>query len=656
MENINGQILIYGTGLISKKLIRELKKRKNINLVGIIDKTRVYGQFEGVQVIEWRDIKKGAIDFIIIAAPNKYCKDIYARILKHCIAKDIRILDASGNDLTKIFGTGYFDKFNSYYVFDMNLAKKKIDNSDVVSFDIFDTLLMRKVCDPLDVFFMMENYLVTLDNKYKGFRKIRRTAEINRIDCDIYEIYEEVLKLLSIKNINKIEELVQLEIKFEEEILLIREKVYELFQYAKKVGKKIIITSDMYLPQKIMNQILRKFNICGYEQIFISCEYRISKSNGLFKAVRKNYPTEKIIHIGDNKDADIIPALSYGIDSLGVAKAMDIMEMSSFGRYLGNINSLADSLWIGEIAAHMFNSPFIKDNSLNFQIVDSIDKFSWLYIIPTLDIYIEALNKLINQEKFDNILFVARDCYLIYRCFLKMQEMEGVENGKAFYIPCSRKLAISVGVRKSQEVEFLEEIYGMNLEEVSGIDIKKSLINGDRYKKLLAEMGVDISGKNLLCELDGQGTSAYFLNNIFENRLFSFYLERLHVIDRYEIQHYSIFDIYEKNSTYSPYFNHVNYLENIFTSEKPSISGLLEDGSLKYSSENRSIDEICELGKLHDRAIKGYIEWYEERKKLNAGDLTVELVRDIFETISECIYSGECYFVNKWNLIDDMNS
>lgn len=656
MKNINGRVLIYGTGAISIKLISEIKTRENISIVGVIDKTKVDGQIEGIQILEWRDIKKGSIDFIIIAAPNKYCKDIYVRILKYCIAKDIRILDASGNDLMKCFGIGYFGRFDSNYVFNIELAKNRIENSTVVSFDIFDTLLMRKVYDPLDVFLMMENYLVSIDDKFRGFRKKRRTAEINRIDCDIYEIYKEILKILSITDFSKIEELIQLEIQFEKEVLTIRENVYELFQYAKKNGKKVVITSDMYFPKKIMNKILHEFDIDGYDEIFISCEYGISKSSGLFEIVRKKYPTEKILHIGDNKEADIIPPSAYGISSMGVAKATDIMDISSFGRSVGSINSLADSLWVGEIANCMFNNPFIKENYLNFQIIDTMDKFSCLYIVPTLDIYIRELNKIFFEEKYDSILFVARDGCLIYRCFLKLQEMCEIKKCKAFYIPCSRKLAISVGVRNSQEVKLVEGIYGMNIDEGFGIDIKKALINSEKYKKILIDMGIDINRKNLLCELDGQGTSAYFLNNLFENKLYSFYFERLHVIDMYEIPHHSIFDIYEKDLTYSPYFNHVNYLENIYTSENPSIRGILEDGSLEYSQDNRCLDEIDKLSKLHDVALNGFIKWHKKKKQLKAGDLSVELVRNIFETISECIYSGECSFINNWNLIDDMNS
>ena len=48
----------------------------------------------------------------------------------------------------------------------MNKAlKRKIDSVDVVSFDIFDTLILRKVSEPSDVFDLVER-------KYKPSEKL----------------------------------------------------------------------------------------------------------------------------------------------------------------------------------------------------------------------------------------------------------------------------------------------------------------------------------------------------------------------------------------------------------------------------------------------------------------------------------------------------
>ena len=55
--------------------------------------------------------------------------------------------------------------------------KKKIEDAKIVSFDVFDTLLLRNVCKPIDVFDIVENLY---SNRYREkieFKKLRIEAE-----------------------------------------------------------------------------------------------------------------------------------------------------------------------------------------------------------------------------------------------------------------------------------------------------------------------------------------------------------------------------------------------------------------------------------------------------------------------------------------------
>lgn len=68
--------------------------------------------------------------------------------------------------------------------------KRLIDGYDAISFDLFDTLIMRKVLEPVDIFDLIQERI-----KYKGieisdFKKKRRTAEIRSHSGDIKKIYD----------------------------------------------------------------------------------------------------------------------------------------------------------------------------------------------------------------------------------------------------------------------------------------------------------------------------------------------------------------------------------------------------------------------------------------------------------------------------------
>ena len=57
------------------------------------------------------------------------------------------------------------------------LIKKKIRNAKIVSFDVFDTLLLRNVCRPIDVFEIVENLYSNRYGENIKFKKLRIDAE-----------------------------------------------------------------------------------------------------------------------------------------------------------------------------------------------------------------------------------------------------------------------------------------------------------------------------------------------------------------------------------------------------------------------------------------------------------------------------------------------
>ena len=145
---------------------------------------------------------------------------------------------------------------------------------DCVSFDIFDTLVKRYVSLPTDVFDIVElryNSLHgTSNEKIRGFKELRINAELKARKKIIEEVsIDEIYNFIEFSPaIN--EELKNLELKTEYEVCIPNKSIVGLFNECLKNGKKVIITSDMYLPEDIIKDILSHCGITGYEKLYLS--------------------------------------------------------------------------------------------------------------------------------------------------------------------------------------------------------------------------------------------------------------------------------------------------------------------------------------------------------------------------------------------------
>lgn len=195
----------------------------------------------------------------------------------------------------------------------------------VVSFDIFDTLVLRLVRKPEDVFAMMyEKNRECLGkyftrNRWVAFRKemeqsARREAEQNgRQEITISEIYDQGKKVFP-----WIDGLIEKEFECECDVCFLNPQVLERMKTFKNDGKRIILLSDMYWTLPYMHRLLER---CGFElemieKLCVSSEYGVSKFQGdLYGAVLKELGIrpEEWLHFGDNDHADYRQAKSNGV-------------------------------------------------------------------------------------------------------------------------------------------------------------------------------------------------------------------------------------------------------------------------------------------------------------------------------------------------------
>ncbi len=119
------------------------------------------------------------------------------------------------------------------------------------------------------------------------------------------------------------EELKTEEVRSELNGCFVKASMKPVFDAALKHGKTVFLISDMYLPPEVISGMAARCGYEGYEKLFVSNEYGVSKRSGkLFGEVLKEYGLSKndLIHIGDSIGADLLGARKAGIAALPVAR------------------------------------------------------------------------------------------------------------------------------------------------------------------------------------------------------------------------------------------------------------------------------------------------------------------------------------------------
>lgn len=196
---------------------------------------------------------------------------------------------------------------------------KELMKYDVVSFDIFDTLIFRPFSEPADLFFMMGEELGIMD-----FKRIRMEQEYLARKDHFTEIGNYEISLADIWN--RIEREVgvdaslgmKIELETEERLCYANPFMSQVYNRLIEAGKEIIIVSDMYIDAIHMRHLLNSKGYKAFKELYVSCEYGVSKCDGkLFDLVKSNYEKgTSFIHVGDNVNSDVKMAEKAGFATM----------------------------------------------------------------------------------------------------------------------------------------------------------------------------------------------------------------------------------------------------------------------------------------------------------------------------------------------------
>ena len=300
----------------------------------------------------------------------------------------------------------------------------------VVSFDIFDTLLVRPTCSPTDLFYLVENRIKCNKNLPDiPFKDVRITAEKiarNELklkfpfyeDITIDEIYEKISEIYDIDH-DTCNQFKNLEIEVELKYLTSRSYIKSLYDLALNCGKKIVALSDVYLPATVIIKALKQNGYSHIDRYFISSETRLTKASGnLYTHVLNELNLQKyeIIHIGDNFLADFKKAKQSKIEAFHIPKRYEHMLK----------NRIDWSLWRDRIDVAE-PSYRLLEGLIQNEIFDTLPQEGWNkdslfngspYILGYYGVgpFLLALGLWLIRDackkRYDILGFIARDGYL----------------------------------------------------------------------------------------------------------------------------------------------------------------------------------------------------------------------------------------------------
>ena len=301
---------------------------------------------------------------------------------------------------------------------------KKLCESDVVSFDIFDTLIFRPFSMPTALFYCVGEKL-----QYPDFHTIRIEAEsaVRRIKGEatsLKDIYDHISEMTGIDP----EQGAQTELSIELDLCMCNPYMKKVWDLVQKAGKNIILASDMYLPSGFIAEMLKKCGYTGFEKIFISNECNCGKHDGsLYDYIKKELGTESISHIGDNYISDVKNAQKHGF------KAIKYKNVNYYGGiYRPNgMSPIIGSAYAGIVNQWLYNGDIAYSAAYEYGF-----KYGGLMILG----FCGYIHKIAQQKNADKILFLSRDGYIVKQVYDILYPDQ-----KTAYVYWSRNAAAKLG-------------------------------------------------------------------------------------------------------------------------------------------------------------------------------------------------------------------
>lgn len=348
---------------------------------------------------------------------------------------------------------------------------------EYVSFDVFDTLVVRPFLKPADLFVLMEQEVqqVLGCRDLPDFSALRHAAEVQarrvhagREDITLTQIYEQLCCLTGLEP-ERAALLREMETAYELRYCVRRETSKRLWDAALGAKKCVIVVSDMYLPTETIASILTHNGYEGYSGLYVSGDVGKTKASGhLFEHVQKTLSIAQgkhVLHIGDNIRSDIQRARAAGWKAYPLYNPKHLLlnqvrkrRMASpllkcFQGFSGNTPPQGGEKFLGlrcmlaVVANHVFDDPYIGGKD-PFVCPSNSGYFALgMYLLATA----QWLHREAAGNGYDTLCFFARDGRLVKQAFERLVSVLPVQT-QTRYVRLSRTALLPLMLERREDL------------------------------------------------------------------------------------------------------------------------------------------------------------------------------------------------------------
>jgi len=317
---------------------------------------------------------------------------------------------------------------------------------DVVSFDVFDTLLLRPFAKPDDLFIYMQPSVNAITDRLPDFRAAR--LEARKHVPKNQHAGEEVPLLARYQALGQqylltdeqVQALHQLELDMEEHLITVRHYGQQLLEAALQLNKTVVIVSDTFFTQQFVRKLLTKNGIKGYHKLYTSSKMKLLKATGnLYPKVLDdlNVVADRVLHIGDNHAVDVKNAEAKGMHAQYLPATVKTLEQHTLlSGHIQHDHPIARSLHIGLLANRLADDPF--GLSTPSYVNAKMSNFGYCLYGPMLFDFASWVLRQAKADGVEHLFFLARDGQIVKKaCDLLIETL--AHPPKSTYLYASRR-------------------------------------------------------------------------------------------------------------------------------------------------------------------------------------------------------------------------
>ncbi len=306
----------------------------------------------------------------------------------------------------------------------LKTAKEKGKQCHTISFDLFDTLLIRRVHDPDLVKLPVARFIAAkaeVHGSNWSWEKVQRLRdrvekrqrqETGKTFDDFEACYPQFMRetLQEIFGAQEVEtllrEVTDYEVAMENSMLVPRAQLVSWLEELAAQGKQILVISDVYLPADFLERLIEHAGFLeSVTKVISSADSFLAKASGkAYSLVQKKYGLEKEgwLHIGDNPISDGLRAEEFGIQALVLLDGSEKRRKAVVRRHIGY--SAGRPFWRGR-ALQQLMQPLEKENIPRPPLYVE----GYTFLAPLIGVFVQHIAQRCRELGISKVFFLSRE-------------------------------------------------------------------------------------------------------------------------------------------------------------------------------------------------------------------------------------------------------